>query len=108
MTTGTTEKTAPKKMFKNIEQNENVPRGYVEIIQIIIYEKTGTTKNDADREVDTYTPLGIFFCQDKEDELKITTKYSKNKMEVFTIQTLKSIAEKYIDNPDNMKEFEVA
>jgi hypothetical protein len=124
MQTGTTktseETTKAPTMYKEIEQEENVARGHVEVIEIIAYkatkeprryppEKHGLKgeiikKDGATLYVEVSS--GPFFCQDPEDEQFFTENNPDLRTESFTVQVRKTTAIKYIDAPANMKQFE--
>lgn len=112
---------APKTMYREIEQDENVARGHVEVIEIIAYEATkaprrhppekdgliGEIMTDRDGNKlfveNSRTP---YFCQDPEDALIFAENNPKVRTESFTVQVRKSTAVKYLDDPRNMKQFE--
>ncbi len=111
---------APKTMYRDIEQNENVARGHVEVIEIIAYDATkeprrhplekgeikGRIKKDSDGNV-LYVeiPREPYFCQDPEDALVFAENNPKARTETFTVQVRKSSAIEYLDAPRNMKQF---
>ena len=92
-------------MFKDAEQDAEVARGYVKVIEIIAYDVVGKRKNDFDELVDDERSRGPFFCQDKEDEVFFSQSNPKSRIETFTIQMLKSTAIEHINSPDNVKQF---
>ncbi len=114
---GTTD--APK-MYKEIEQNENVARGHIEVIEIIAYDATkeprrripekdglsGEIMKDKDGNT-LYVEVsrGPYFCQDPEDALIFAENNPDTRTETFTVQVRKSTAIKYLDDPGNMKQF---
>ncbi len=49
---------------------------------------------------------GPYFCQDPEDAQIFTESNPDTRTESFTVQVRKSTAIKYLDAPDNMKQFE--
>jgi len=51
---------------------------------------------------------GPFFCQDPEDAQIFTENNPDLRTETFTVQVRKSTAIKYLDAPENMKQFERA
>ena len=121
-TTKTSEETtkAPT-MFREIEQEENVARGHVEVIEIIAYDATkeprrhplekGETKGRVRKDTDDHiiyveVSRGPYFCQDPEDAQVFAENNPKTRTETFTVQVRKSTAVKYIDAPENMKQFE--
>ena len=107
-------------MYKEIEQNENVARGHVEIIEIIAYDATkkprrqaperdgqlGEIKKDRDGKT-LYVENGRapYFCQDPEQALIFAENNPGVRTESFTVQVRKSTAIKYLDAPRNMKQF---
>ncbi len=115
---GTT--TAPT-MYKDIEQDENVARGHVSIIEIIAYDATkeprrwppdkdqdiGEIRKDKDGNI-LYVEIsrGPYFCQDPEDALVFEENNPDTRTETFTVQVRKSTAIKYLDAPENMEQFE--
>ena len=108
-------------MYKEIEQNENVARGHIEVIEIIAYDATkeprryppdkdqdiGDIMKDKDRNI-LYVEIsrGPYFCQDPEDALIFAENNPTTRTETFTVQVRKSTAIKYLDAPQNMKQFE--
>lgn len=114
---GTT--TAPT-MYKEIEQEENVARGHVAIIEIIAYDATkeprrhlpekdgtiGQIRKDKDGNI-LYVENGRapYFCQDPEDALIFAENNPGVRTETFTVQVRKSTAIEYLDSPRNMEQF---
>ena len=112
---------APKKMYRELEQGENVARGCVEVKELIAYEATseprrcapekpgikGEIKTDRDGKI-LYVEISRkpCFCQTPEQERIFRENNSDSRIETFTIQLLKSTAIEAIDNPENMKQFE--
>lgn len=116
--TGTT--SAPK-MYREIEQGDNIARGHVEVIEIIAYDATkeprrhplekGETKGEIKKDKNGKTmyvenPRSPYFCQDPEEVLVFAENNPNARTETFTVQVRKSTAIKYIDAPRNMKQFE--
>lgn len=117
---GTT--SAPKTMYQEIEQAENVARGHVEVIEIIAYDATkeprrhppdkgqaegkGDIIKDKDGNV-LYVEIsrGPYFCQDPEDAQIFSGNNPDTRTETFTVQLRKSTAIKYLDFPRNMEQF---
>ncbi len=111
--------TAPT-MYREIEQNENVARGHVEVIEIIAYDITkeprrhplergetkGRVREDSGGNI-LYVEVGRapYFCQDPEDALVFAENNPDTRTETFTVQVRKSTAIAYIDAPRNMKQF---
>lgn len=107
-------------MFVEIEQNENVARGHVEVIEVIAYDATkeprrhfpekdelkGEIKKDKDGNI-LYVEIGRepYFCQDPEDVMVFKENNPDARIETFTVQVRKSTAVKYLDAPRNMKQF---
>ncbi len=112
---------APKTMYREIEQAENVARGHIEVIEIIAYDATkeprrhppekdgtaGEIRKDKDGNI-LYVENGRapYFCQDPEDALVFAENNPDARTETFTVQLRKSTAIKYLDAPRNMKQFE--
>jgi len=114
------ETTKAPTMYREIEQEENVARGCVEVVEIIAYDATKEPrrhppeKNQSKGEivkkdgVVLYVEIGRapYFCQDPEDALVFAENNPNVRTETFTIQLRKSTAIKYLDAPRNMKQFE--
>ncbi len=115
------ETTKAPTMFREIEQEENVARGHVSVIEIIAYDATkeprrrppdkGQVKGDVmkDREGNMlYVEIsrGPYFCQDPEDALIFAENNPDTRTETFTVQVRKSTAIEYLNSPRNMKQFE--
>ncbi len=114
------ETTKAPKMYREIEQDDNVARGHVEVIEIIAYDTTkeprrhplergevkGRVKKDADGNI-VYVEIGRapYFCQDPEDALVFAENNPDARTETFTVQVRKSTAIEYLDSPRNMKQF---
>ena len=107
-------------MYKEIEQNENVARGHVEVIEIIAYKATkqprrhppekpgieGEIRKDRQGNIlYVETSSGPYFCQDPEDSLIFTENNPDLRTETFTVQVRKTTAIKYLNAPENMKQF---
>ncbi len=114
------ETTKAPTMYREVEQNENVARGHVEVIEIIAYDATkeprrhplekGETKGRVKKDNDGNTiyienPREPYFCQDPEDALIFAENNPKARTETFTVQIRKSTAIQYLDSPRNMKQF---
>ncbi len=111
--------TAPT-MYREIEQDENVARGHVAVIEIIAYDATkvprrypperdgtaGEIRKDKDGNI-LYVENGRapYFCQDPEDALIFADNNPDARTETFTVQVRKSTAIEYLDSPRNMKQF---
>lgn len=124
MSNGTTktseETTKAPTMYREIEQEENVARGHVEVIEIIAYKATKEPRrHPPERNQDKgeivkkdgqtlYVEVssGPYFCQDPEDAQVFTENNPDLRTESFTVQVRKSTAIKYLDAPENMKQFE--
>ncbi len=115
------ETTKAPTMYREVEQRENIARGCVEVIEIIAYDATkeprrhpldkGQTVGDVMKDKDgsiLYVEIsrGPYFCQDPEDALIFAENNPDTRTETFTVQVRKSTAVKYLDNPENMKQFE--
>ena len=113
--------TSAPTMYQEIEQGENVARGCVEVVEIIAYDATKEPrrhppeKNTVKGEImkgrngeTLYVEIsrGPYFCQDPEDVLVFIENSPNTRTETFTIQIRKFTAIKYLDAPDNMKQFE--
>ncbi len=114
------ETTKAPTMYREIEQDDNVARGHVEVIEIIAYDATKEPrrhppdKNQVkgeimkDRDGNTkYVEIsrGPYFCQDPEDASTFAENNPDTRTETFTVQVRKSTAIKYLDSPENMKQF---
>ncbi len=114
------ETTKAPTMYREIEQNENIARGHVEVIEIIAYDATkeprrqplekGETKGQIKKDKDgnimyVEIPREPYFCQDPEDALVFAENNPKARTETFTVQVRKSTAIQYLDAPRNMKQF---
>ena len=114
------ETTKAPTMYREIEQDENVARGHVEVIEIIAYDATkeprrhplekgetvGEIKKDKDGNI-MYVERsrGPYFCQDPEDAQVFAENNPDTRTETFTVQVRKSTAIKYLDAPRNMEQF---
>lgn len=98
-------------MYEEIEQDENVARGCVKVKEIIAYDFVRMEK-----EIDELTgkPTGKkkriekgspYFCQTKEQEQAFKENNPGIRTEMFEIQLLKSTAIKYLNDPENIKQF---
>lgn len=107
-------------MYREIEQMENVARGHVEVIEIIAYKATKEARRHPpekaglvgeivkDKDGNTmYVEIssGPFFCQDPEDAQIFTENNPNLRTETFTVQVRKSTAIKYLNAPENVKQF---
>lgn len=99
------ETTSVPTMYQEVMQDEDVARGCVKITEIIAYDIVGKKKDDEG--IDRIIEKGRqpCFCQNRED----VSIYAQNnpgvRTETFTIQVLKSTAIKYLNDPENMKQF---
>lgn len=116
----TSQGTTPAPMYVELEQDENVARGCVRVKELIAYEATkkprryapekpglvGEKKTDRDGNV-LYVEISHkpCFCQTTEQEQAFLENNSGLRIETFTIQLLKSTAIKFINDPENMKQF---
>ena len=94
-----------KTMYKEIEQDEYVARGHVKVIEIIAYDAVGKKKNEDGKEIIVERGRAPYFCQDQEDELVFAENNPNARTEKFTVQLLKSTAIKYLNDPENVKQF---
>ena len=107
-------------MYREIEQEENVARGCVEVIEILAYDPTTTlrrhlpekdgltgeiVKDKDGNKLYVENPRKPYFCQDSEDLYAFKENNPKARIETYTIQLRKKTAQKYIDSPRNMKQF---
>ncbi len=107
--TGTT--TAPG-MYQEIESLEDVAKGHVLVKELIAYDFDRTEEVIDDL---TDKPTGKMkrveksrkpcFCQTPEDEAIYKANNPDARIETFGIQLLKSTAIKYLNSPENMKQF---
>ncbi len=114
------ETTKAPTMYREIEQDDNVARGHVEVIEIIAYDATkeprrhppdkgqvqGEKMKDKDGNI-LYVEIsrGPYFCQDPEDAQIFSENNPDTRTETFTVQVRKSTAIKYLDSPENMEQF---
>ncbi len=103
---------APKGMYEEIEEIEDVARGHIRVVELIAYEF-----DRMEEIIDEFTdePTGKmrkveksrrpYFCQTKEQEVIFKENNSDLRIETFSIQLLKSTAIKYLNDPENMKQF---
>ena len=107
MKEGTTEalETKAPTMYQEVEQDEDVARGHIKVIEIIAYEKVGETQNDVGKKTDVMEGRGMYFCQFPEDVQKFESNHPKLKIEQFTVQVQKKTAINYINNPKNIEAF---
>ena len=105
---------APKTMYQEMEQDENVSRGCVKVTEIIAYDATKeprrNTENEVKRDRDgnvlyVEVPRRPYFCQTKEQETYFSEHNPDVRTETFEIQLLKSTAIKYLNDPENMEQF---
>jgi len=107
-------------MYQELEQNENVARGCVEVIEVILYDATktpqrylserhgvaGAIKRDESGSI-LYEEAGRdpYFCQDPLDVYTLEENNPKSRVETFTIQLRKPTAIEYINSKRNMDAF---
>ncbi len=77
------------------ERQENIGIGCVKITEIIAYRKG----NDGQMIGQAY------FCKTKEEECIFSENNLGVEIETFSIELLASTARKYLDNPENKKQF---
>ncbi len=92
-------------MYEEMEQEQDVARGCIKVIEIIAYDKIGTKTNDVGKVTDIERSRKPCFCQTPEDEVIYKEKYPKARIETFTIQLLKKTAIAKLDDPDNVRQF---
>jgi len=103
---------APKEMYVEVEQDDDVARGCVKVTELIAYDVVGKKRDDNGnivikdgRPVDKEVGRKPCFCQTKEQELIFMENNPDVRIETFSIQLLKSTAKKYLNDPENMKQF---
>ncbi len=107
---------APKGMYEEVEQDENVARGCIRVKELIAYESTKEERRNSENEVMkdrdgkvlyVEVPRKPCFCQTAEQERIFGENNSdpKIRIETFTIQLLKSTAIEFLNDPENMKQF---
>jgi len=111
--------TAPK-MYVEMEQEENVARGYVMVTEILAYKATKEPrrytperpglkgeimKNKDGKTMYVEVSSKPYFCQTKEQEIVFIQNHPGMRIETHSIQLLKSTAIKYINSPRNMEAF---
>jgi len=107
-------------MYEEIEQGENVARGYIEVKEMIAYDFVRIDTNEVGKKTVIEKPLREYYCQTSEherifrenypgvreyDERKVIIAASGVRIETFTIQLLESTAREYIDDPENVEQF---
>lgn len=112
--------TPAPKLYEEVEQDENVAKGCVLVKELIAYETTkeprrcapekpgiaGEIKTDREGNIlYVENPCKPCFCQTSEQERMFGENNSGARIETFTIQLLKSTAIKFLNDPDNMKQF---
>ena len=111
----TTKVITPAPMYQEeTERDENVARGCVKVTEIIAYDATKEKRKNAEGEVKkdrdgkvlyVEVPRRPYFCQTKEQEAIFSENNPSTRTETFEIQLLKSTAVKYLNDPENMKQF---
>lgn len=114
---------APKELYEEIEQGDEVARGHVEVNEIIAYDfiekKKVIEKDKLGNEIGSKWVIiengrKPYFCQTKEQELiflennpgvRSEESNSGVRTESYSIQLLKSTAIKYLNDPRNVKQF---
>ena len=106
------ETTPAPTMYEEIEVIEDVARGHVKVVELIAYDVIGKRKDDDGRimvkdgkEVPLEKGRKPYFCQTKEQELIFKENNPDVRIESFNVQLLKSTAIKYLNDPENMKQF---
>jgi hypothetical protein len=117
------ETTKAPTMYREIEQEENVARGCVEIIEIIGYkatkvlrryppdkdQATGDVMKDKEgNKLYVEEPQGPFYCQQPDQSMTFAENNPNLRTETFTIQIRKATALAYLNDPENMKQFKEA
>ena len=103
---------APKGMYREIEEIEDVAKGHIRVKELIAYdfdrmeevidEYTGQSTG---RQRKVEKSRGPYFCQTAEQEITFKKNKTDARMESFNIQLLKSTGIEKINNPENMKQF---
>ena len=103
---------APKGMYEEIEEIEDVARGHVRVKEILTYEFVRMeeiiddfTGKPTGNERKVEKSRGPYFCQTKEQELIFKKNNPGVRIESFSIQLLKSTAIKRLNDPENVKQF---
>ena len=103
---------APKTMYKEVEQDEEVARGHVKVMEIIVYEFDRMeevidefTGQSTGRKRKVEKSRGPYWYQTKEQEVIFKENNPGVRTESFNVQLLKSTAIKYLNAPGNMKQF---
>jgi len=103
---------APKVMYREEEQDETVARGCVRITEVIAYDfvrmetiKDEQTGKDTDMKRKVEKSRGPYFYQDSEEFLVFKENNPKARLETFGIQVQRSTAVRYINKPENIKQF---
>jgi len=112
--------TKAPEMYEKMEQGENVARGCVQVTEIIAYDATkeprryspekaggiGEIMKDKEGNI-LYVEIGRqpYFCQTKEQESIFAENNPGIRTETFGIQLLKSTAIRYLNDPENVKQF---
>ncbi len=104
---------APEGMYEEIEAIEEVARGHVRVVELIVYEfdrmeeiiddSTGKPTGKMRKVEKSRRP---YFCQTKEQEVVFAQNNSAGRIETFTVQLLKSTAIKKLNDRENMRQFE--
>jgi hypothetical protein len=92
-------------MYEEVEQEENVPRGYVKVMEVIAYDPVGKKTNDVGKETVIEKGRQPYFCQNSEDIITFKENNPKARIETFAVQLLKQVAIRKINDHENMKQF---
>ena len=101
-------------MYEDIEAVEDVARGHVLVVELIVYEfdRMEEVIDDLDgkatgkmRKVEK--SRRPYFCQTKEQEVVFAENNPDGRIETFTVQLLKSTAIAKLNDPENMKQFRI-
>ncbi len=84
---------------------ENVAIGCMKVTEMIVYDAIGTKTNDVGKIEITERGRRPYFCRTTEEEVILKKNNPDARIETFTIQLLKSTAEKYLNDPENKKLF---
>ena len=86
---------------------ENVAIGCMKVTELIAYDAIGSETNDVGKVTIIERGRAPAFCRTTEEEVLFKRNNPNARIETFTIQLLKSTAEKYLNRPENKKQFRV-
>jgi len=99
------ETTPAPTMYQKVEQEENVPKGYVKVMEVIAYDPVGEKFNDVGKKTIVEEGRQPYFCQDSFDIATFKENNVGARVETFSVQLPERTAIKYINDPRNMKQF---